>query len=168
MTNRSDLNECCAQIKLAKQLIAQPETFDLDKVLIELEAKKALLTKFMPRDYATILKGLESGALVSEEKKLQEPKIDEKAKAKAQEDADFDAKMKAKQEAEGLEAKKIAEEEAKTLKLAEKKRLAEEKAFQLKKQAEAIAKAEKLKTDAANTKAEKIAAKKAELKKLEE
>ena len=81
MTNRSDLDECSAQIKLVKQLIDQPETFDLGKVLIELETKKKLLIKFMPRDYTTILKGLESGALVLEEK--EEKTEAEKLKAAA-------------------------------------------------------------------------------------
>ena len=71
MTNRSDLNECSAQIKLVKQLISQPETFDLDKILIELETKKKLLMTFRPRDYITILKGLESGAI-----KHPEPEIE--------------------------------------------------------------------------------------------
>lgn len=92
MTNRSDLDKYCAQIELVKQLLG-PETFDLNKVLIELETKKKLLMTFKPRDYATILKGLESGALIhpgdwvleekkeiipvkKEEKTPEEPKID--------------------------------------------------------------------------------------------
>ena len=93
MTNRSDLNECSAQIKLVKRLLG-PETFDLDKVLVKLQTKKKLLMKFSPRDYATILKGIESGALIHpgdwvkppkkiEEKRTipEEPKIDpEKAR----------------------------------------------------------------------------------------
>ncbi|BDI54901.1 MAG: hypothetical protein [Thorarchaeia virus VerdaV2] len=68
MTNETELNECSAQIKLVKRLISQPETFELDKVLIELETRKKLLIKFMPMTYATIRQGLESGTLVLEEK----------------------------------------------------------------------------------------------------
>lgn len=68
MTNETDLRECCAQIELIRQLIDQEETFDINKVLIELETKKKLLMKFKPRDYITILQGLESGGLVLEEK----------------------------------------------------------------------------------------------------
>lgn len=61
MTNETDLRECSAQIELIRQLIEQPETFDLDNVLIELETKKKLLMTFKPRSYITILKDLESG-----------------------------------------------------------------------------------------------------------
>ncbi|KKN27832.1 hypothetical protein LCGC14_0860530 [marine sediment metagenome] len=63
MTNRTDLDECFAKIEIIKQLLG-PETFDLKKILIELETKKKLLMKFKPRDYATILKGLESGVFI--------------------------------------------------------------------------------------------------------
>ena len=78
MTNRSDLDICLAQIELVKQLLG-PETFDLKKILIELETKKKLLMMFKPRDYARILKGLESGVLkhpgdwVFEEKEIETP-----------------------------------------------------------------------------------------------
>ena len=140
MTNETDLRECSAQIELIRQLIDQPETFDLDKVLIELETKKKLLMTFGPRDYATILKGLESGGLIH-------PNI-----------------AAAKQLSETKQLKVLAEEKAKLV--AEKKLEAEEaKAFQLKKQEDERVKAEKLK--AAAIKAEKIAAKKAELVALE-
>lgn len=64
MTNETDLNKCSAQIELVRQLIDQPETFDLDKVLVTLETKKKLLMTFKPRDYITILKGIESGVLI--------------------------------------------------------------------------------------------------------
>jgi len=92
MTNETDLREISAQIELVKQLLG-PETFDLDKTLIELETKKKLLMTFKPRSYATILKGLESGELIHpgewvkppEEKKVikkpEKPKIDKKALA---------------------------------------------------------------------------------------
>ncbi len=63
MTNRTDLDECFAKIEIIKQLLG-PETFDLKKILIELETKKKLLMRFKTRDYSTILKGLESGALI--------------------------------------------------------------------------------------------------------
>lgn len=84
MTNETDLNECCAQIKLIRQLTTQPETFDLDKVLIELETKKKLLMKYRTANYQTILKGLESGELIHpedwvKEEVPEEPKIDERA-----------------------------------------------------------------------------------------
>lgn len=78
MTNRTDLDKFSAQIELVKQLLG-PETFDLKKILIELETKKKLLMKFKPRSYDTILKGLESGVLkhpgdwVFEEKKVETP-----------------------------------------------------------------------------------------------
>jgi len=80
MTNRTDLNECSAQIKIIKQLITQPETFELDKILIELETKKKLLIKFMPRDYATIVKGLESGIFKHPGDWVKPPKIREEKK----------------------------------------------------------------------------------------
>jgi len=62
MTNETDLRECSAQIELVKQLLG-PETFDLNKVLIELETKKKLLMTFKPRSYHNILEDLESGAI---------------------------------------------------------------------------------------------------------
>lgn len=122
MTNRSDLNECSAQIDLIRQLIEQPETFDLDKILIELETKKKLLMTFKPRSYATILKGLEFGVLkhpgdwVFEEKKVETPKetkhILEARQTKAEEIRL--AKEPSKEELEKLAlAKKKAEEKAK-------------------------------------------------------
>ena len=139
MTNQTDLNECCAQIELIRQLIDQPETFDLDKILIELETKKKLLMTFGPRDYATILKGLESGGLIH-------PNIEEAKRAKTEKLR----LIKEEELAAELEAKRLVEEA---------------KAFELKKEEEEKAKAEKLK--AAAIKAEKIAAKKAELVALE-
>ena len=117
MTNRSDLDECSAQIKLLKQLLTQPETFDLDKVLIELETKKKLLMTFKPRDYTTILKGLESGLLIhpniEESKRLLEAKklkvIEDAEKVKV-ENLRLVAEKKAKKEAERV--KKEAEKKA--------------------------------------------------------
>jgi len=119
MTNETDLRECSAQIELVRQLLG-PETFDLDKVLIELETKKKLLMTFKPRSYATILKGLESGALIhpniEESKRLLEAK-----KLKAIEDAE-----KVKAEKLRLVAEKKAKKEAERVKKeVEKKTLAE-------------------------------------------
>lgn len=122
MTNRTDLNECSAQIKLLKQLTTQPETFDLDKILIELETKKKLLMAFKPRDYITIQKGLESGLLIYpnieesirlfEAKKLKVLEDAEKVKA---ENLRLVAEKKAKKEAERVkketEKKVLAEKE---------------------------------------------------------
>ncbi|GAH64648.1 unnamed protein product, partial [marine sediment metagenome] len=145
-----------AQIKLVKRLISQPETFDLDKVLIELETKKKFLMKHRSSDYATILKGLESGELIH-------PNIEEAKRAEVK-------KLRLIEETEAKRLVKEAEEKAMEA-IAED---LEAKAFQLKKQEEekakqkaleAKAKAEKLK--AAAIKAEKIAAKKAELAALE-
>lgn len=102
MTNETDLNECCAQIELLRQLTTQPEAFDLDKVLIELEIKKKLLMKFMPMPYDTILQGLKSGALVLEEK-------GEKAKAEKLKAAAIKAEKIAAKKAElaALEAEEV-------------------------------------------------------------
>jgi len=124
MTNRTDLNECSAQIKLLKQLITQPETFDLDKVLIELETKKKLLMTFKPRDYADIQKGLESGLLIHpniEAKRLLEAK-----RLKAIEDVNYaplnkmrrllEDTEKAKTEKLRLAAEKKAKKEAERVK----------------------------------------------------
>ena len=69
LTNKSDLNKCCAQIELVEQLITQPETFDIHKVLVELQAKKKLLMKYKPRDYATILKEFFPEKEIKESKK---------------------------------------------------------------------------------------------------
>ena len=80
MTNETDLRECCAQIEIIRQLMIQPEVIEFDKVLVELETKKKLLMTFKPRDYTTILKDLESGALIHpgdwvlEKKKVEIPK----------------------------------------------------------------------------------------------
>lgn len=96
MTNETDLREISAQINLIRQLIDQPETFDLDKKLVELETKKKLLMTFKPRSYHDILEDLASGAIIHpgkwvkppkeiEEKKVikkpEKPKIDKKALA---------------------------------------------------------------------------------------
>lgn len=54
LTNRTDLDKCCAQIELVKGLITIPE--DLDKLLEKLETKKELLMKHRTNDYITILK----------------------------------------------------------------------------------------------------------------
>lgn len=96
MTNETDLREISAQIELIRQLITQPETFDLDKKLVELETKKKLLMTFKPRSYHDILDDLASGAIIYpgdwvkppkeiEEKKVikkpEKPKIDKKALA---------------------------------------------------------------------------------------
>ena len=113
MTNKSDLNECSAQIKLLKQLVTTPK--DLKEVLTALETKKALLMRFRERSYATILEGLESGILVLEEKKVEipeEPKIDRReivlVAARKAGKLRLEAEAKAKKKAEKL--KKEAEE----------------------------------------------------------
>lgn len=83
MTNETDLRECSAQIELVKQLLG-PETFDLKKILIELETKKKLLMTFKPRSYAAILRDIEAGFLkhpgdwVLEEKKTISPEESKK------------------------------------------------------------------------------------------
>jgi len=76
MTNRSDLDKCCAQIELVKQLLG-PETFNLDKILIELETKKKLLMTFKPRSYHNILEDLESGAIIHPGDWVKEPEATE-------------------------------------------------------------------------------------------
>ncbi|BDI54968.1 MAG: hypothetical protein QIT40_gp10 [Lokiarchaeia virus VerdaV4] len=135
MTNQSDLNECCAQIKLLKQLLTQPETFDLDKVLIELETKKKLLMTFKPRSYITILKDLESGGIkhpgdwVKPPKRIEEPKIDKKVIA-----------LEKAREVKAEKAKKEAEEKAileKELQQAQDKLATIEAAKELEKEEEA-------------------------------
>ncbi|BDI54932.1 MAG: hypothetical protein [Asgard archaea virus VerdaV3] len=105
MTNETELNECSAQIKLAKRLTTQPETFELDKVLIELETRKKLLMKFMPMTYATILKGLESGELIHPDIEQAE----EKAKAEKLKAAAIKAEKIAAKKAElaALEAEEV-------------------------------------------------------------
>ena len=120
MTNRTDLDKCSAQIELVKQLLG-PETFDLKKILIELETKKKLLMKFKPRSYNTILKGLESGVLKHpgawvEEKEIEDPKETKRILEARQAKADEIqlAKEPSKEELEKLTlAKKKAEENAK-------------------------------------------------------
>ena len=124
MTNRTDLDKCCAQIELLIQLHTQPETFDLDKVLIKLETKKILLMTYKTRDYNTILKGLESGelkpiALISEEIELVSAEEVEALMRKKEEE-------RAKKEDELAEKKRIAEEEVKELHEAEARKKAAE------------------------------------------
>lgn len=137
LTNATDLRECLAQIKLLKQLLTQPETFDLDKVLEKLEIKKKLLMKYRMSDYATISEGLESGTLVLEEKvEIPEekefeydkgPKIDEKAIAleKAREAKAEKALLEAEKAKKEAEAKAKKEADAKAKKEAEEKALLE-------------------------------------------
>lgn len=110
MTNETDLRECSAQIDLVRQLIDQPETFDLDKILPELETKKKLLMTFKPRDYATILKGLESGVLIhpGDWIKMEAPKPEELSRVKEEQVAKADIlRLKKLEEAE--KKAKIAE-----------------------------------------------------------
>ncbi|BDI54857.1 MAG: hypothetical protein [Lokiarchaeia virus VerdaV1] len=71
LTNRTDLDKCCAQIELVERLITQPETFDIRKVLAELKTKKDLLMKHRSSDYATILK------YFYPEKKIKVPEVKE-------------------------------------------------------------------------------------------
>lgn len=137
MTNETDLRECCAKIALTKRLLG-PETFDLEKILTELEIKKSLLMKYKPRDYQTILKEICPETIEIEE--IEKGLEDEKVRLeKEKKDAETRIKLEEKER---------------------KKAIAVEKA-----EKEAKAKAEKLK--AAEIKAEKIAAKKAELAALE-
>ena len=124
MTNRTDLDKCCAQIELISQLINQPETFDLNEELIKLETKKILLMTYKTRDYNTILKGLESGALkpialISEEIELVSAEEVEALIRKKEEE-------RIKKEAELAEKKRIAEEEVKELHEAEARQKAAE------------------------------------------
>ena len=143
MTNRTDLDKCCAQIELISGLINQPETFDLNEELIKLETKKKLLMTYKTRDYNTILKGLESGqlkpiALISEEIELvSAAEVEALMRKKAEE--------KLKKEAELVEKKRVAEEKVKKLHEAEARAKAAEdleKAIELER-----AEAEKLKAE---------------------
>ena len=104
MTNRSDLNECSAQIKLIRQLIDQPETFDLDKVLMKLETKKKLLMTFKPRSYHDILEDLESGAIKHPGDWVKPPKEIEEKKE--------ESRPERKEEPESERIKREAEEKA--------------------------------------------------------
>lgn len=110
MTNETDIRECCAQIELIRQLITQPETFDLDKVLVKLETKKKLLMTFKPRRYITILEDLESGAIIHPGDWVKPPKeIEEKKVIKKPEEPKIDKKAI---EVKAAKAKKEAEEKA--------------------------------------------------------
>jgi len=73
MTSETDLREVSAQIEIVKQLIDNPETFDIHKILIELETKKKRLMKYKPRDYITILKEFYPEEIIP---KIEEPKVD--------------------------------------------------------------------------------------------
>jgi len=124
MTNETDLRECSAQIELVKQLINQPETFELDKILVKLETKKKLLMTFKPRSYHTILEDLESGAIIHpgewikppkaiEPPKPEKPKIDKKAIAlekELQETKDKLAELEVLKELEKEEETEIVKE----------------------------------------------------------
>ena len=125
MTNETDLRECSAQIELIRQLINQPETFDLNKVLIKLETKKKLLMTFKPRSYDAILEDLESGAIIHpgefvfKEKEIENPKETKKLletrEAKAEEirlakEAPEEPKITAKAKKE-IEEKAILDKE---------------------------------------------------------
>ena len=130
MTNRTDLDKCCAQIELVTQLINQPETFDLNEVLIKLETKKILLMTYQPRDYITIQKGLESGTLKPIALLSKSPKTSEGVELVSAEEVEEimrkKAEDKAKKEAELAEKKRIAEEEVKELHEAEARQKAAE------------------------------------------
>lgn len=130
MTNETDLRECSAQIVLIEQLLG-PETFDLDKLLVKFKTKEKLLMTFKPRDYITILKDLESGAIIHpgdwepEEKKVEtpepipeEPKIDKEKIAlekELQETKDKLAELEALKELEKEAEAEIIEEVAKEI-----------------------------------------------------
>lgn len=115
------MRECCAQIELVERLITQPETFDIRKVLVELQTKKKLLMTFRKLDYITISEGLKSGAFKhpgvwvkppekKKEPKKEIPKVKEIEKAEIDQAAEIKS-LKAKlKEAQETKIEEVKEE----------------------------------------------------------
>ncbi len=121
MTNETDLRECSAQIALVKRLLG-PETFDLKKILMELEIKKSLLMKYKPRDYQTILKEIRPETIEIEE--IEKGLEDKKARLEKEKN-DVETERKKAIEFEKAEKIKALKAQIKTIEEVKEKNIGE-------------------------------------------